>query len=234
MSEDKNQVIHGMLLKVAKALGPELLENMAFLGGCATGLHVTDDATKNDIRMTDDVDLVVNVVGYVGWAKLQEELRTKGFRETMDAAYTCSMRLDELQVDFLPDDAQALGFTCKWYKAGLRDAIVYYLGDGISIKLLSAPYFIATKIDAYHGRGGNDLLASKDTDDIFSVIDGREELIAEVRRADLELQKYIAVNLQKLSQHNDYAYKLQDASNGDKGREGVIRERIDELVKVLR
>lgn len=81
MNVSKNQVIENMLLQVANALGADLLEDMAFLGGCATGLHITDASTLNDIRMTDDVDLVVSVVGYAGWAALQETLRSKGFRD---------------------------------------------------------------------------------------------------------------------------------------------------------
>ena len=47
MSNDKKDIIQNMLLSVAKALGSDLLENMAFLGGCATGLHVTDAVTMN-------------------------------------------------------------------------------------------------------------------------------------------------------------------------------------------
>lgn len=143
------------------------------------------------------------------------------------------MMLGNLQVDFLPDDESALTFTCQWYKAGLAHAISHPLGDGVSIKLLSAPYFIATKIDAYFGRGNNDLLASKDIQDIFSVIDGREELVSEVQKSDIKLQKYIAEKLQCFSQHNDFDYVLQSASNGEKGREEVIRERVGELLKVL-
>src|SRR5690554_3993900 len=85
MSIDKKDVIKSMLINVAEALGSDLLDSVAFLGGCATGLHVTDAATMNDIRMTDDVDLVVSAVGYSAWSTLQKTLRSRGFNFSGDA-----------------------------------------------------------------------------------------------------------------------------------------------------
>lgn len=39
-----------MLLKVATALGDELIKSMVFVGGCTTGLLVTDEFAKEQIR----------------------------------------------------------------------------------------------------------------------------------------------------------------------------------------
>ena len=36
-------VLQKMLEQVAKALGPELCQQMTFVGGCTTGLLLTDD-----------------------------------------------------------------------------------------------------------------------------------------------------------------------------------------------
>jgi hypothetical protein len=49
-----------MLVKVAEALG-DMLSEVVFVGGCTTGLLVTDDFTKEQIRYTDDEDLIVNI-----------------------------------------------------------------------------------------------------------------------------------------------------------------------------
>lgn len=67
-----------MIAKVATAMGPELLDKVAFVGGCTTGLLLTDDFSREQVRHTDDVDLIVHVVGHVGWARLQEHLRSLG------------------------------------------------------------------------------------------------------------------------------------------------------------
>lgn len=53
-----------MIAAVARALGPDLLARMAFLGGCATGLLITDEVTRESVRYTDDVDLIVAAVTY--------------------------------------------------------------------------------------------------------------------------------------------------------------------------
>jgi dihydropteroate synthase len=49
-----------ILAKVANALG-ELRERMTFVGGCATGLLITDPGAS-PVRATHDVDAVVAVV----------------------------------------------------------------------------------------------------------------------------------------------------------------------------
>jgi hypothetical protein len=49
-----------MSVKVAEALG-DMLSEVVFVGGCTTGLLVTDDFTKEQIRYTDDEDLIVNI-----------------------------------------------------------------------------------------------------------------------------------------------------------------------------
>ena len=51
-----------MLRRVAEALGEELREQVAFVGGCTTGLLLTDPFTREQVRSTDDVDLIVSVM----------------------------------------------------------------------------------------------------------------------------------------------------------------------------
>lgn len=66
--------LHAMLLEVARALGPDLCQQMTFVGGCTTGLLLTDTFTREQVRSTDDVDLIVHVMGPVGFAHLQQTL----------------------------------------------------------------------------------------------------------------------------------------------------------------
>jgi len=57
---------------------------------------------------------------------------------------------------------------------------------------------LATKLEAYLGRGEGDLLGSRDFADIVTLADGREELVAEIRAAPKELRSYIAATLAPL------------------------------------
>jgi hypothetical protein len=72
-----------MIRAVAVAMGPELRDEVAFVGGCTTALLLTDLYTKQQVRHTDDVDLIVHVLSYTHWTELLECLRVKGFREDM-------------------------------------------------------------------------------------------------------------------------------------------------------
>ena len=68
--------LQAMLCRVAQALGPDLRQQMTFVGGCTTGLLLTDDFTREQVRSTDDVDLIVHVMGPTGFAKLQTALES--------------------------------------------------------------------------------------------------------------------------------------------------------------
>ncbi|MEE8059443.1 MAG: hypothetical protein V3T17_16645 [Pseudomonadales bacterium] len=56
--------LEAMLVVVAQALGEELLQQVVFVGGCTTGLLITDSMTQEAIRYTEDVDLITHVMGY--------------------------------------------------------------------------------------------------------------------------------------------------------------------------
>jgi hypothetical protein len=57
-----------MLEEVAEALGEELREQVAFVGGCTTVLLITDEYTQESIRGTDDVDLVIHLTSTADWS----------------------------------------------------------------------------------------------------------------------------------------------------------------------
>lgn len=165
MSEKVN-LQKSMLLVVADALGEELLAQVVFVGGCTTGLLVTDEYTKEQIRYTDDVDLVVDIVGYAKWSQLQEKLRERGFREDPFDDVICRMLIGELKVDFMPVDQNVLGFSNRWYKEAVEMACQYQLTQNVTINLIRPEYFVATKLEAYLGRGNGDLLSSRDIDEV--------------------------------------------------------------------
>jgi len=51
---------------------------------------------------------------------------------------------------------------------------------------------LATKIEAFKGRGEGDFPASRDLADIIALVDGREELVGEVAEAPPELRAYLS------------------------------------------
>jgi len=219
-----------MIKTVAEALGPELCSKMAFVGGSTTGLLLTDEVTQEEIRYTTDVDLIVNVVGLAGWEELRQKLEGHGFKVSMEDDVTCRLRLGELKVDFMPDDPDVMGFSNRWYSEALASASDYQLEDSLTIRLLTSPHFVATKFEAFRGRGEDDLLGSHDVEDIMNLVDGREELLGEVKNSSQELQQYISEQITYLLAHDSRPYLLQDASRGDSEREEILIERLENLV----
>lgn len=76
-------------------------------------------------------------------------------------------------LDVMPLDEKVLGFTNIWYRPAINTVEEHEILPGMTIKVISAPYFCATKLEAFKGRGAGDYLASHDLEDIITVIDGR-------------------------------------------------------------
>ena len=218
-----------MIETVARTLGEDLLRKVVFIGGCTTGLLITDKFSKEEVRYTDDVDLIIEVVGYAQWATFQAQLREKGFRECIDDNVICRMRLGELKVDFMPDDETILGFSNKWYAEAIKNALNYSLTDDLTIRLLASPFFVATKLEAYLGRGSDDPLASHDIEDILNLVDGRKALVAEIEAADEDVRNYIAYQVGELMSHKDFEYVVQGTVRGNEDRGKLIFERLEAI-----
>lgn len=225
-------VAESMLMHVATSLGSELLDEMAFVGGCTTGLLVTDEFSLQQVRFTDDVDVIVNVMGVSGWYQLRDQLLACGFTEAVGDTVNCRMRLGELKVDFMPDDAEALGFTNRWYRQALHSASPHRLRNEVTIRVVTPPYFIATKLEAYKGRGNDDPLSSHDVEDILTLFDGRPELVSEITQSDTVLTEYISYELASLLQVAGFEYAVQSAALNDADREILLTNRILQIVNM--
>ncbi|KRW74209.1 hypothetical protein AO735_12800 [Pseudomonas sp. TTU2014-096BSC] len=224
-----------MLEVVAQALGPDLCQEVAFVGGCTTALLLTDEFSREEVRYTDDVDLVVHLTGYAQWQKLVEQLQQKGFKQSQQDDVICRLRLGELKVDFMPEDSETadlLGCNNRWFKDGLANAQCHVLPSGSRIRLFTSPYFLGSKLEAYAGRGAQNPLGSQDLEDILNLVNGREELLQEVDAATPELRTYLADKLTSLLSSNDFGYLVQDAARGDHEREQIIWQRLHHLAQV--
>ncbi len=186
------------MLELAARSLDHLCDKVVFLGGATAELLITDTASM-DIRSTYDVDVIIKVTPLSNYHKLEEELRELGFKnDTSEDAVICRWLRGDLIIDIMPTDPEILGFANKWYNAAIDHAERYKLTGDITINLISAPYFIATKLEAFKGRGDNDYYGSRDLEDIIAIINGRIELIQEVMSSSDELKKYIATELSLL------------------------------------
>ena len=91
----------------------------------------------------------------------------------------------------MPTDEKILGFSNRWYEDAIKEASVITLPSGISIRVVNSVYFIATKFEAFAGRGQGDYF-SHDLEDIVFVMENRERLIFELMDSSDELKQYFS------------------------------------------
>jgi len=187
---------------VVRLLAP-VLDDLVFVGGCTTGLFITDPAAAGN-RPTVDVDAIVDVASYAGYAALAERLRALALAEdTSPGAPMCRWRHGSIVVDVMPVDERILGFSNRWYPTALATAGVLDLAE-YRIRVVTPPLFVATKLEAFRGRGRGDFLGSHDLEDIVTVFDGRAELPREIAEAPTDVRNYIAAELRALLDNRDF------------------------------
>jgi hypothetical protein len=217
------------LLQAARKLQP-LLEQIVFVGGCATALLVTDPAAS-PVRPTFDVDAIVEIATYAEYTQLEDRLRQLGFSGSKDMI--CRWTVDGLVLDLMPADPTILGFSNRWYGPALKNATSIRLNE-LVIRLISAPYFLGTKLVAFQNRGKGDYAGSRDMEDIITVMDGRPEIIREILGSDREIQVFLHAQFRMLLDAREFigalsGFLLPDAASQQ--RATLVLDRMRQIAK---
>lgn len=203
------------IMEVAVARLGALAEEMVFLGGCATGLLITDAAAPL-IRATKDVDAIAEVASLIEYHRLAKQLRGLGFSEDQSPdAPICRWQAGGILLDVMPTHPDILGFGNEWYQPAFDAAVRVALPSGKKIRMVSAPYFLATKLAAFDGRGQGDYMMSHDMEDIIAVLDGRPEIVDEVRNCNQKLRDHIRVRLAALMKADRFLEALPGHMPGE-------------------
>ena len=206
-----------------------LLPEIAFVGGCTTGLLITDPAASG-VRATDDVDVIVEVASFAEYFRFGQRLRKLGFSEdSSEGAPICRWLIDLMKLDVMPTDETILGFSNRWYKPAIEAAAVVEL-DELELRVVTTPYFVATKLEAFRGRGKGDYYASSDLEDIIAVMDGRPTLVEEVAASGTNLRRYIGREAVKLLENSEFLNALPGHLAGDE----ISQARIPMILRTLR
>lgn len=68
----------------------------------------------------------------------------------------------------------------------------------MAIRLITSPFFLATKFEAFDSRGNKDYYASHDLEDIVTLLDGRQEVVEEIAACPVEVRSYLTRRFKKL------------------------------------
>jgi predicted nucleotidyltransferase len=186
----------------------ELRDQVVFVGGATISLYA--DRPVLEVRPTDDIDVIIEILNYKQRQQLEERLREIGFSNDVESGVICRFKIKGIVVDIMPTDDPSIGFNNKWYPKGYEHAEIYTLDDGQTIRILTAPYFLATKLEAFKGRGGGDGRLSHDFEDIVFVLENREGLWKELETCDDGVKAYLVAEFSVLMD-NPHIYEWIDS-----------------------
>ena len=224
-ADDPNLAI---LTLVAQALG-DLKEDLVFVGGCAAGLLLTDPAVDH-IRATKDVDAIVEAATLHDFYAAEARLRARGFMQDSASELICRWRHQATGVlfDMMPVDPGVLGFANRWYPEAVQTATRQPLSPALEIRLIAAPAFVATKLEAFVSRGQRDYLVSHDLEDVLTVVDGRPSLATEMLGASPGLRAAVREELAQLIATPDFIDRLPGLI-ADESRWQVVLARLQAM-----
>jgi hypothetical protein len=184
---------------VAKGFG-DLVKDIVFIGGAVAELYA-DLPVPEEIRTTEDVDVVVKIVSRIEFNKFEENLRQLGFKNDISqGAPICRWIYNGIKVDVMPMDGSVLGFGNIWYEEGFSKKEQITLPNNIDIFIFPLMIYMASKMEAVKDRGLSDLRISHDFEDIVYLFDNCSKIIEKYVAADENIRLYLAKEFSNLMQ----------------------------------
>lgn len=166
-------------------------DRIAFVGGTTVQFYIQETELAS-IRFTDDVDIIVDAATHIGYAKFEQEILRLGFVPDTESKIAIRKKFKNIVVDIMPTGETGWNSTDQWYQEGFAAAKSVTLPSSRTIRILSLPYFLATKFAAYQNRGGTDLLASKDLEDILLILHRPQNLTHALHEGSAKVRRFLA------------------------------------------
>ena len=221
--------------RVVRLLEP-VLDALVFVDGCVTGHMITDPAAAG-IKPARDVDAIADLTSYAMYTALSNQLRGSGLeQDTTEGAPAGRWRHGDAIIDIVPTDRSVLGFSNTWYAPAMASAQRITIA-GLHTRIVAPPYFLATKLEAFRGRGHADVVTSSDLEDLVMVVDGRPRLLEEVERADPQVRQFIAAEISALMDNRRFTDGLAGFLQPDRAsqaRRPLLEKRLQAIAALRR
>ena len=212
-------------IKVLAEAFTRLKNKVVFVGGAVVELYC-DDPARVEVRPTDDVDVVVEIINKGSYALLEEELRAIGFQPDMFSSVICRHKYHDIVIDIMPTDADILGFTNLWYKDGLAQSMTYELDEKLNIQIFALSYFLASKFEALKSnRHGTDYRLNSDFEDIIYIFDNRLNIKEELLATEGDVKEYLKISIANLLNRPNIKEEIEghlEFSSRNKRRERIL------------
>lgn len=183
---------------VHEALGP-LKSSVVFVGGATVALYA--DRITSEVRVTEDVDVLIEIWAYKDFTEIEDHLLKMGFTHDKESGIICRYSIQGIIVDIMATGENVFGFGNKWYPDGFKNSSFYKIDEHITVKIFSAPYFIAAKLEAFKSlsrRDNNNGLQSSDFEDIIFLLENRSSIWDELNRSPKEIRSYLQLEFVQL------------------------------------
>jgi len=213
----------------ARLLGP-FCDEVVFVGGAILVFLISEPAARRP-RTTDDADVIVEARTKLEYQAIERKLRELGFQHDQ-FGLICRFLHSGLSLNVMPVNEEVLGFSNQWHHMCLNDTKSKITPEGRAVRVISSPCFLACKMDAFRSLGRNgagDPLASRDFEDVISVLDGCSELEAEMQTCPPEIKSYLAAQARLLVAEREIAFSVECCLDPDiysQSRCGYIMARL--------
>ncbi len=223
----KNTLINKQAVKtIATALG-ELNAQVVFVGGAVVSLYI-DDPSADDVRPTKDVDISLHIATFSELEKIRLSLTKKGFFQTSEDNVICRFRFQDIKVDVMSTQPVGWAPANRWFEPGFHHLQTAQL-DEVQVKILSLPWFLAAKFDAFYDRGFNDPRTSQDFEDIVYLLNYTTNLEKIILKADADVQLYLKEAFETILENQT----VQEAVVGNLYYEDQIK-RFNKIIQMLK
>lgn len=105
----------------------DLKDKVVFVGGATISLYA--DRQTLEIRPTDDIDVIIEIINYSERTKLEEKLRDLGFQHDIKSGIICRFKIQGIIVDIMPTEEASMGFKIF----GIQKALKMLLNTKLTI-----------------------------------------------------------------------------------------------------
>ncbi|HET6244833.1 MAG: hypothetical protein H0V01_04550 [Bacteroidetes bacterium] len=82
-----------------------------------------------EVRPTDDVDVIIEILNYQDRIDLEDKLRDIGFSHDIESGVVCRYRIQGITVDLMPTNDPSIGFRKIWYPEGFNRAVTHTINE---------------------------------------------------------------------------------------------------------
>ncbi len=228
MRDPNLEVLRTVIFKLG-----DLADELVFIGGSVIGLYIKDTNVMS-VRPTKDVDCVVKATSRVEYEALSQKLRAKGFNEDMQSDVMGRFRSESLILDVMPTEKKILGYTNRWYEPGIKNSQTIDLDGTLKIRVFSIPYLVASKVDAFRGRGQNDFRLSADIEDLVTLFDGIGDISEQLASAPPDVGQSLLADLKEWLEKDEFLESItghiSDRLNVE-GRKQIVIKRLRKFLE---